>query len=260
MKILNKEYYELMKEFRDNNDLQNDLNDEECICFANVFNIFSDITENQLSFDEMFQVYGFISDVVYGSRQDIMIINDEYRDIYRLLKNYSITKKLDDEIIKIIAFLLYHFLCVAVMDEKTMEPVINMAFFEKGTENFIEEYRWELKEYPSKYEIKKSLSDPSKDDYGLSVDNPIEVVSIGTQYEYLSLLITEDGKKIIYSREGSTMHNDGKTFIDIWDIYQKTMFGKKLIATLFISGYGSENSTKAPKGFRFMTEDERNLK
>ena len=256
MKILNKEYFESMKKFRDSNNLQEELTDNDCSCYANMFSVFADITNNHFSFEEMLQTYDFITDVIDGSRPDIMIMTDKYRDIYRLLKRYSTTKDLDDETRKKLAFLIYQAKCVMVMNEETMEPTWNMGMFEKGTKDFIESYEWETNEYPSKYEIKKSLSDPTKEDYGLSVDNPIEVVSIQTEYTYLSLLLTSDGKEISYEREGSFTHSDGETTIDGFSIFKKSLLGKKKIATIYISGYGNENSMKAPKGFRMMTKEE----
>ena len=257
MKILNKEYFEAMKEFRDNNNLQDELTDNDCICYANMFSVFSDITGGKLSFDEMFNTYDFITDVIDGSRPDIMIeMEDKFRDTYRLLRRYSTTKNLDEETRKKVAFLIYQAKCIMIMDEETMQPTWNMGLFEKGTKNFIEEYEYEVKEYPDKFEIKKSLSDPSKDDFGYSVENPIEVISVGAEYDYLRILLTEDGKEISYQRIGSDSYED--TIIDIYDIYNKKLIGKKKFATLYISGYGFENTMVAPKGFRFMTEEEFN--
>lgn len=253
---INKEYFESMMEFRDSNNLQDELTDNDCICYANMLSVYADITDGQFSFDEMLQTYDFITDVVDGYRPEIMIMNDKYRDIYRLIKRYSITKNLDDDTRKKLAFLIYQAKCIMVMDEKTMKQTWNMEMFEKGTQNFIEEYEYEIKEYPSKYEIKKSLSDTSKDDYGLTANNPIEVVSIQTEYEYLSILLTSDGKEITFERNSSVMHSDGETHIDVWNIYKKKVIGKEKIATFYISGYGSENSMNAPKGFRFMTSNE----
>lgn len=97
MKILSKEYFEAMKDFRNSNNLQEELTDNDCSCYANMFSVFADITNKQFSFDEMLQTYDFITDVIDGSRPDIMIMTDKYRDIYRLLKRYSTTKNLDDE-------------------------------------------------------------------------------------------------------------------------------------------------------------------
>lgn len=256
MKLLNKEFFENMKKFRDENGLQEELTDKDCQYYANMLSVLDDVSHNQFSFDELINTYDFITDVIDGSRPDIMIITDKYRDIYRLLKRYSTTKNLDDETRKLFAYGIYEAKCVMIMDEEKMQPTWNMGRFEKGTKDLIDSYEFCLKEYPDKFKINPPLSDPDKADYGLSVDNPIEVVSIQTEYTYLSLLLTEDGKPITYERIGSFTHSDGETNIDGYDIYKKSMLGKKKIATIYISGYGNENSMKAPKGFRMMTKEE----
>jgi len=68
--------------------------------------------------------------------------------------------------------------------------------------------------------------------------------------------LTDDGKDILYERVGTVTHSDGETIIDVYNIYIKKILGKKKIATLYISGYGYENTVIAPKGFRFMTDEE----
>lgn len=257
MKILNKKYFESMKKYRDDNNLQNELTDDDCICYANMFSVYFEITDKKYSFDEMFQTYDFITDVIDGLRPDIMIeLNDKYRNIYRLLRRYSITKNLDKETRKKLAFLIYQAKCIMIMDEETMEPTWNMWLFEKGTNNFLEEYEYELKEYPETYEIKETLSDITSDYFGLTANNPIELISVGAQYQYLNILLTDDGKDILYERVGTVTHSNGETIIDVYNIYSKKILGKKKITTLYISGYGYENTVIAPKGFRFMTDEE----
>lgn len=68
--------------------------------------------------------------------------------------------------------------------------------------------------------------------------------------------LTDDGKDILYERVGTVTHSDGETIIDIYNIYSKKILGKKKIVTLYIYGYGYENTVIAPKGFRFMTDEE----
>lgn len=68
--------------------------------------------------------------------------------------------------------------------------------------------------------------------------------------------LTDDGKDILYERVGTVTHSNGETIIDVYNIYSKKILGKKKIATLYISGYGYENTVIAPKGFRFMTDEE----
>ena len=252
MKILNKEYFILMKKFRDINSLQDELTDDDCICYANMLSVYSDITSSLFSFDEMLQTYDFITDVIDGSRPDIMIMTDEYRDIYRLLRRYSVTKSLDSDTRKKLAFLIFQAKCIMIEDKETNELTWNMGMFEKGTKKFIEEYEFQIKEYPEVFEIKKPLSDTTKDDFGLSIDNPIELISVGAEYDYLNMLLTDDGKEISFVREGSMIHSDGESNIDLWGIYKKKLFGKEKIATFYIYGYANENTMVAPKGFRFM--------
>ena len=153
MKILNEEYYKLMKDFRNNNNLQEQLTDKDCICYANMFSVYADITNKQFSFNEMLQTYDFITDVIDGLRPDIMIMNNKYRDIFKLLKSYSITKDLDDTTMKKLAFLIYQAKCIIVMDEEKMQPTWNMGMFETGTDDFLDTYEWEINEFPSKYKI-----------------------------------------------------------------------------------------------------------
>ena len=255
LNILNQEFFELMKKFRDDNNLQKELTDNECICYANMLSVFYDITNNELPFAKLLQTYDFVTDIIDGSCPDIMIIEDEYRDIYRILKRYSITKNLNDETLKKVAFLIYQAKCVIIMNEETQQPTWNMQMFEKGTQSFLKEYEYEIKEYPSKFEIKKPISDPTRADYGLSLENPIEVSSISAEYQYLNILLTSDGKETTYEQDGSGEHSSG-TMIDIYKIYTKKLIGKKEIATIYISGYGIENTLNVPKGFRLMTEEE----
>lgn len=56
----------------------------------------------------------------------------------------------------------------------------------------------------------------------------------------------------MYERVGTVTHRGGETIIDV--IAKKIR--KEKIATLYISGYGYENTIIASKGFRFMTDEE----
>lgn len=250
MKVINDEFFNNMNEFIKEHKLE--LNEEESKCYANMLSVLNDISHKQFTFEQLISTYDFITDVIDGTRPDIMLMTDKYRDIYRLLKRYSTTKNLDDETRKKFAFVIYEAKCVVVMDEETEQPIWNMRCFEKGTEAILKEYEFELKEYPDKFEIMPSLSDPTKEDFGLSVDNPIEVLSVSAEYQYMQLLLTEEGKPITFERIGSTTHKNGETHIDIYEIYVKKVFGKNKVATLYISAYGNENTLNAPKGFKLM--------
>lgn len=254
MKILNEEFFKNMNEYI--NEFNLDLTEEESKCYANILSVLNDISNKQFTFDQLFNTYDFITDVIDGLRPDIMIMEDEYRDIYRLLKRYSTTKNLNDETRKKFAFVIYQTKCVIKIDEETNEPIWNMKCFENGTEEILKMYEFELKEYPSKFEIMPALSDPTKEDYGLSIDNPIEVISIDAEYQYLELILTEAGKPIIFERIGSDIHKNEETMIDIYEIYVKRILGKRRIATFYISGYGNENTLKAPKGFKLIPPED----
>ena len=58
-------------------------------------------------------------------------------------------------------------------------------------------------------------------DFGLTANNPIELISVGAQYQYLNILLTDDGKDILYERVGTVTHSDGETIIDVYNIYSK---------------------------------------
>lgn len=76
------------------------------------------------------------------------------------------------------------------------------------------------------------------------------MVSIPIEYQYLNAIETSNGKQITYDRLGSFRGADG-TLIDGYEIHVQGFLKKKKIATLYLSGYGSENSMFTPKGFRF---------
>lgn len=70
------------------------------------------------------------------------------------------------------------------------------------------------------------------------------------EYIYLDSIVTSDNKEIFYNRVGSFNGKNG-IFVDVYDIFIKKLFGKKKIATLYISCNGSKNSKVSPNGFKF---------
>lgn len=112
------------------------------------------------------------------------------------------------------------------------------------------EYYYEKETFPSKFSVIK-YSDDSNENYGFVVENPIEVTSVELEYKYLNSLITLDNKKISYERIGS-FSGKNNTYVDGYEIYKKGIIGRKKIGTIYISGDGSSNATKAPKGFKFI--------
>ena len=113
------------------------------------------------------------------------------------------------------------------------------------------QYEWHLENQSEKFVIPEPISDHTKEDYGLSVENPIEVNGIGTIYDYLQGLELEDGTQVLFERTGSFSNSKDVT-IDEFKVLKKGLFGmKKQINRVYVSGYGFENSYHVPKGFRF---------
>lgn len=252
MNILNEDFAEKMNKLGNDNNLG--LSKYEYDAYSNCFHVIYELTGKQFTFDEIFNLYDFFTDVLDGKRPDIDMFGhkDGFKGFYRLSKRYSTTKNLTEEQRINLAFTLYQAACIMTFDEKKGEPTWNMDMFEKGTEFLLKEFEYEKEQFPGKFDI-KTYSDHTKDNYGFIVENPVEVTSVSTEYQYLDCLQTEDNKKIIYDRIGSFTGNDG-IFVDGYDIFTKVIFGKKKIATIYITGDGIENSRYTPKGFKFIKE------
>jgi hypothetical protein len=87
--------------------------------------------------------------------------------------------------------------------------------------------------------------------FGLCAENPIPTCSILGSTAYLARLRTDSGKRIAYSRRGSTLIDAIEHPIDVYDI---SMAGTEL-ATLYVSPYHRRNSALAPDGFRLVAAD-----
>ena len=252
MKILNKEYASQMKQLRDENNIE--LSDHECECYSNMFHVLNDVAGNQFTFEQLFDTYDFFTDVLDGKRPnvDLFTHEDAFKGFYRLSKRYSTTKNLKDRERLLFCFVIYWASCIMIMDEETQEPTWNMGCFERGTKTIVEEYDYEAEQFPDKFII-KSYSDPTKEDYGYTPENPIELTAVAVQYQYLNGIETDDGKKITYKRIGS-LEGEDDIFIDQYEIYVKGLLTNKKIATLYLTGDGSYNSISTPKGFRFIKD------
>lgn len=250
MNILNKEYANKMKLLRTEYNLE--LSDYECECYSNMFHVLNDVVENQYTFEQLFDTYDFFTDVLDGKRPDVDLFTheDAFKGFYRLSKRFSTTKKLKEAERLRFCFVIYWASCIMTIDEETQEPTWNMRCFEKGTKTIIAEYEFETEQFPDKFII-KSYSDSSKENYGYTLENPIELTSVSMQYQYLNGIETNDGKKITYERIGSFQGEDD-IFVDGYEIYIKGLLKNKKIATLYLTGEGSYNSISTPKGFRFI--------
>lgn len=88
-----------------------------------------------------------------------------------------------------------------------------------------------------------NLDDP---EYGLVVSKPIYVKGINGSDMYLSKLKSSLGENLVWNRRGSTSAAGINGMIDIYD---STLPSGKAYKTIYINMYGSDNSTKIPKGF-----------
>ena len=99
-----------------------------------------------------------------------------------------------------------------------------------------------------------------REDFGLSISNPIQVSSIPEELNYLDRIVTDSGEEITYERWGSKFSSNIKTvsegiesqgtMVDLYEIYNSK--GEHL-ATFYICPYFERNSSVAPSGFNYRT-------
>lgn len=96
----------------------------------------------------------------------------------------------------------------------------------------------------------------NREDYGLSVENPVEVKGIDAEYFYLDNLGFADGSPIFYVRAGSWSGPKPKP-VDKFQIYcsEEEIGSGEPVATIYIYGYGNSCSTATPKGFIFRSDE-----
>ena len=193
MKIIDNTFKEKMDQFNSENELG--LTDYECSCYANCLKVMCELANNKISFEDMFFVYYFFDDVAAGKRPDIMIMTDEYFDIYKLTKRYSTTKELTDSERKILAFALYNAICIKGFDEKKKEITWTLDEY-TSVDAIKRKYEWYLENQSEKFSIPEPISDCKKDDYGLNPENPAEVNGIEMIYNYLECLELENGTQV----------------------------------------------------------------
>ena len=248
MEIIDNVFKEKMDEFNKENELG--LTDYECSCYANCFKVLCELTNNKLGFDDIAVTYDFFDDVATGKRPDIMIMTSKYFDIYKLSKRYSTTKNLTEDERRIFAFGLYYAICIKGFDEEKQEMTWTLKEY-TSVDVIKKQYEWHLENQSEKFVIPDPISDYTKEDYGLSIENPVEVNGIRTIYDYLECLELADGTQVVFERDGSDS-NSKDIIVDEFKVMKKGLFGmKKQISSIYVSGYGFENSDHVPKGFKF---------
>ena len=251
LKILDEKFFKQTCEYMKAYSVPSDK--ESLTANANFCKIVSGFIHNKYDTFGILMIYDFITDVLSGRIPKIAVsVPKERRFIMarNLLDKEYITiynNDLDEEEKSLFAFCIVYSFFVYGVNEETQEMV--QAIYEfTSAERILATYNFHKKEFPNEYEIKK-YSDSTKDDYGLSSNNPIEVTTVSQAYAYLEKIVTNDNKKIIYERAGS-VSNDSGIIIDKYEIFVKTFMGKKKIADFYITPYGNEISRKAPKGFK----------
>lgn len=84
-------------------------------------------------------------------------------------------------------------------------------------------------------------------EFGLVVTNPIPVQGVMSNEVYLKNIVTSDGRKIHWEREGSTEIDNIENAIDCYKIFDAN---DNYITNIFISPYHKRISQKIPKGFK----------
>lgn len=251
--IINNETYEKVKKYMESIGVK--LDERALIANSNFFNIVSEKINNKLSINELFENYDFIIDVIQGKFPKIINhVNreDRIKTAIRLLNSDDCPKAKDlltDEEKKFLAFCIIYSFFTYTMNEENEEMEQSIYEF-NSTQNIVEEYNYYKRQFPERFNIYK-ISDYTKDNYGLVVENPIEVTSVGLEYQYLNSIETADNRHIIYDRIGSFSRGDN-IIVDGYAIYVNGIIKKKKITTLYITSYGTENSMHVPKGFKFI--------
>lgn len=247
LKILNKEAYEETLAFFDNIEVHYD--ERSAIANANFCYIVSNYCSNKIRTAEILVLYDYITDVLQGKYPKLIFqVPNEDRIIWakKLITKYN-EWNLNEKEIEFFAFCIVYSFFITNMNEDTNEIEKGMYSF-TSKKKILSQYEYFKNEKIWKFEVKK-YSNFNLDNYGYTIENPIEVTSIGMQYDYLNRLETLDGKKITYSRNGSTSGKDD-IYIDVYSIFIKGLFGNRKIATLYLTDTGLEDSNHAPKGFK----------
>lgn len=82
------------------------------------------------------------------------------------------------------------------------------------------------------------------DNYGYSLSNPIQLVSIPESYEFFAQLLTIEGEPIEVERKGSRQAPNCKGLIDTYIIK-----ANKQTVTLYVYPYAEVSMENIPKGF-----------
>lgn len=194
LKLLNKESYEETLAFFDNIEVHYD--ERSAIANVNFCYIVSNYCDNKIKAAEILVLYDYITDVLQGKYPKLIfqVPNDD-RIIWakKLITKYN-EWNLNEKEIEFFAFCIVYSFFITNMNEDTNEIEQGMYSF-TSKKKILFQYEYFKNEKIWKFEVKK-YSNFNLDNYGYTIENPIEVTNISMQYDYLNRLETLDGKKL----------------------------------------------------------------
>lgn len=245
-------YESIKREFTERNV---EMPDEYIRLNANMFEFIAKFTNNKLSDSEMLDAFDYLSDVILGNKPEVAIMvpkDERIRIQLRLMETLPQTAgKLTPEEKEVFAFCVYYSMCVQLYDEKNHMMVSGLTEFD-SFEHIAALCKFEKENRPHFFacKINNKKRNIKADDYGYSVDNPIQVPSIPSSYEFLDRL-RYNGTPVFYDRIGSV----SDSFDNIIDKYKITVKVKKFLRTtekvftIYVDAYAYYMPDKAPKGF-----------
>lgn len=215
--------------------------------YTDIFAYLEHITENKYSEQQLFDLYTLLGDIAEGYCPEIAIIannNDTIPTLVRIMEELPLTKgKLSMEQKFRIAF------CVMAITGVHEQPKDVVFDWFESFESVETQFAFFRKQMPSWFKASEKKTD-SKENYGLSIDNPIQTTSVRSSYIYLNRLKYK-GKDIFYNRVGS-IEGKNRHFVDKYNVYLKTgLFKKrsKYLCDIYIDAYASTEPQTAPHGF-----------
>lgn len=247
------DFYDRMMEINDEMVAQGQqrMSNYVCMCFSNVVAALDEFSNHALTFDVMIDILWFIGDILDGREANFDISDeDSYRDVVRALRRYSTSKGIPYENMKLFAFALWYAQVYTRYEEEDGRSYRRIDEFDDV--DFIrQEYEDMLAERPEFFSFNPDVSDITKDDYGLTPENPIEVTNPGMEYMYLDCLRFEDDVPVAYFN-GEQIDGPYGNCIDTYKIYRDpgaVLDGREPDAIIYMYPFGMKCSFTPPKGF-----------
>ncbi len=243
--MLNEIRYKTLKEIF--YDLKIQMPEEQIKEYTKIIDYISYVTKDKFTEMEMVIIYGILGDIVEGKEPQIALItksDDIIPTLVRIMEELPFTKgKLTMEQKLRIAF------CERAITGVHKQPEGVVFDWFNTVEGAEEQFKFFRETMPSWFKITEAPK-TDKQNFGLSVDEPIQTTSVRASYMYLNRL-KYNGKPVIYERVGSCTGKN-RNIVDKYKVFQeKGLFfkRKKFICDLYINAYSTKQSDLAPKGF-----------